>query len=66
MSPSHNAGLDRRGLVVAIGAFALWGLMPLYWHMLKAVPSLQIVLHRIAWSELLVCEWLLWKQGRGW
>ena len=44
----------------------LWGLMPLYWHLLKAVPSLQIILHRIVWSTLLVVGWLLWKHGRHW
>ena len=50
----------------AVAAFVLWGLMPLYWHALRTVPSLQIVLHRIVWSTLLVGGWLLWKQGRGW
>ena len=55
----------RRGLWMATGAFVIWGLMPLYWHLLKAVPSLQIVAHRVVWSALLVCAWLAWKQ-RGW
>lgn len=54
------------GLWIAAASFALWGVMPLYWHLLKAVPSLQIVLHRIAWSAVFVCGWLLLKQGRGW
>ncbi len=58
--------LDRRGLAAAAGAFVLWGLMPLYWHLLKAVPSLQIIAHRIVWSTLLVVGWLLWRYGRGW
>jgi chloramphenicol-sensitive protein RarD len=40
--------------------------MPLYWHLLKSVPSLQIVAHRVLWSTVLVVAWLLWKQGRGW
>lgn len=56
----------RAGLWTAAGAFVLWGLMPLYWHLLKAVPSLQIVAHRIVWSTLLVVAWLAWKRGRGW
>jgi chloramphenicol-sensitive protein RarD len=56
----------RRGLWVAIASFVLWGLMPLYWHLLKSVPSLQIVAHRVIWSTLLVVAWLLWTQGRGW
>jgi chloramphenicol-sensitive protein RarD len=55
----------RRGLTVAIASFVLWGLMPLYWHLLKAVPSLQIVAHRIVWSTLFVVCWLTWQQ-RDW
>jgi len=61
-----RATLDRRGLWVAIGSFVLWGVMPLYWHLLKAVPSLQIIMHRIVWSTVLVAGWLFWKYGRGW
>jgi len=57
---------DRRGLWIAIGAFVLWGAMPLFWHLLKAVPAMQILLHRIVWSTLLVGGWLLWREGRGW
>ncbi len=58
--------LDRRGLWVAVASFVVWGLMPLYWHLLKTVPSLQIVMHRIVWSTLLVVGWLVWQQGRRW
>ena len=58
--------LDRRGLWVAAASFVLWGLMPLYWHLLKAVPSMQIVFHRIVWSTVLVIGWLCWKQGAQW
>jgi len=56
----------RSGLWVALGAFVLWGLMPLYWHLLKQVPSLQIVAHRVVWCAVLVSAWLFWKQGRAW
>ena len=63
MSAAH---IDRRGLWMAVGSFVLWGVMPLYWHLLKPVPSLQIIVHRIVWSTVLVCGWLAWKYGRGW
>ena len=57
---------DRRGLWVAVGAFVIWGLMPLYWHLLREVPSLQIVLHRAIWCAVLVASWLTLRHGRGW
>ena len=63
---STAADRHRSGLWVAAASFVLWGLMPLYWHLLKAVPSLQIVAHRIVWSALMVAAWLAWTQGRGW
>ena len=55
-----------RGTWVAVGTFVLWGLAPLYWHLLKAVPSLQIVLHRVVWSALMVGAFLFWRDGRHW
>ncbi|WP_331713367.1 EamA family transporter RarD [Noviluteimonas gilva] len=58
--------LDRRGLWIAIASFLLWGVMPLWWHLMKSVPSLQIVLHRIAWSAVIVGAFLFWRDGRGW
>ena len=61
-----SIGERGRGLWAAVLSFLLWGLMPLYWHLLKAVPSLQIVLQRIAWSALFVGAFLLWRDGRGW
>jgi len=51
---------------VAIASYVVWGVMPLYWHLLKAVPSLEIIAHRIVWSTVLVIGWLSWKYGRGW
>ena len=58
--------LDRGGMWIAVAAYVAWGLMPLYWHLLKAVPALQIMAHRVVWSALLVCGWLFIKYGRGW
>lgn len=58
--------IDRRGLLAAIFAFALWGLFPLYWHQLKAVPSLQIIAHRVIWCCVFVVGYLLLSDGRDW
>jgi chloramphenicol-sensitive protein RarD len=60
------APLDRRGLAAAIGAYALWGVFPLYWYLLKSVPALQIIAHRVIWCGLFVGGWLLLRDGPGW
>ena len=61
-----QGAVDRRGVWIAVSAYVAWGLMPLYWHLLKVVPSLQIIAHRVVWSALFVCGWLGYKYGRGW
>ncbi|PZQ21189.1 MAG: EamA family transporter RarD [Stenotrophomonas acidaminiphila] len=58
--------IDRKGLAITAGTFLIWGVVPLYWHLLKAVPSFQIIAHRIVWSAVLVIGWLLLKNGRTW
>jgi chloramphenicol-sensitive protein RarD len=63
---TNPATLDRSGVWIAIAAYVAWGLMPLYWHLLKAVPALQVMAHRVVWSALFVCGWLGVKYGRGW
>lgn len=65
MIASSMTSDTRRGLWIAAVSFVLWGLMPLYWHLLKTVPSLQIVAHRIVWSSVFVIGWLTWQQ-RDW
>jgi chloramphenicol-sensitive protein RarD len=42
------------GVALGIGAYALWGLLPLYLKLLKGVPAIQILAHRIVWSMLLL------------
>ncbi len=66
MTAVGTGPLDRRGVWIAVAAYVAWGLMPLYWHVLKAVPAMQIMAHRVVWSALFVCGWLGFKYGRGW
>ena len=42
----------RTGVLSAGLAFLCWGLFPLYFHALKEVPPLQIMVHRVLWSLL--------------
>jgi chloramphenicol-sensitive protein RarD len=39
-----------KGIWYAIGAYASWGLFPLYWKLLHHVPALQLIGHRVIWS----------------
>lgn len=43
-----------RGLWYGLGAYAIWGLFPIYWRLIEFVPADQIIAHRIVWSFLLL------------
>jgi chloramphenicol-sensitive protein RarD len=56
---------DRAGLAMGFGAYALWGLLPLYIHALREVPPLQFLAHRVLWSVVLVVAIVaLLRRGR--
>jgi len=42
------------GVLYGFFAFVLWGLLPLYWKLLEAVPAVEILAHRIFWSFVVV------------
>lgn len=41
---------DRLGIVFAVGAYVLWGFLPIYWKFIDYVPAGEILAHRILWS----------------
>lgn len=43
-----------KGFLAAGGAFVLWGLVPLYWKQLASINALELILHRIVWSVVLL------------
>ncbi len=40
----------RDGVICAFIAFALWGVFPVYFVIIKEVPAVEVLLHRIIWS----------------
>ena len=46
--------IERKGLWLGVGAYVLWGLLPLYLKLLASVPALQVLSHRVVWSLLLL------------
>ncbi len=52
-----------RGLLAALGAFVMWGLLPLYWKALSSAIPIEILCHRITWSTLVTILLLIfWKR----
>ena len=42
------------GIFFIIGAYTLWGILPIYWKFLDEVPSSEILAHRIVWSFVFI------------
>ena len=38
------------GILAALGCYVLWGILPLYWHMMAEAEANEILAHRIIWS----------------
>lgn len=50
MPPSCQAAGVRSGVLLAIAAYALWGLVPLYFAELEPAGAVEVLGHRILWS----------------
>src|SRR5947208_1685619 len=53
-----------RGFLFGVAAYSLWGVLPIYFKLLKGVPAIDIVAHRVLWSMPFLT--LLILLGRGW
>lgn len=45
---------ERYGVISGLGAYLMWGLLPLFWPLLKPATAFEILGHRIIWSLLFV------------
>ena len=41
---------SRRGFLLGVAAYGIWGLFPLYWPLLEPAGAVEILAHRIVWS----------------
>lgn len=57
-----QARVDRAGLGFAFGAYFAWGIAPLYFKAVKAVPPLEIGCHRAVWSMLVLLGLVLLRR----
>ena len=58
--------MKNKGVILAGGAYVLWGLLPVYWKQLHTVPALQTLSHRIVWALVFTCILLTIRQDWGW
>ncbi|MFF1418322.1 EamA family transporter RarD [Streptomyces sp. NPDC058280] len=57
---------QRAGLLYGIGAYGMWGLVPLFWPLLKPAGAMEILAHRMVWSLAFVAIGLLALRRWAW
>ncbi|MCP4077791.1 MAG: EamA family transporter RarD [Gammaproteobacteria bacterium] len=43
-----------QGLISGFIAYSMWGIFPLFFHLLRDVPSTEVLMHRVIWSFIFV------------
>ncbi len=56
---------SRTGLLSALGAYCIWGLIALYWALLSEAGDVEILAHRIVWSLIFVLFLIVAKHQLG-
>lgn len=56
------AGVERSALIAGVAAFTFWGVIPIYWKWMSAVPASQILAHRFVWTTAFLIFLLTWQQ----
>lgn len=54
------------GILYALLAYLLWGLLPLYIKTLQGIAPLEILLHRMVWSLVFLALVLCWRRNWAW
>lgn len=64
---AKQQGIDRKaGFLYGIGAYGMWGLVPLFWPLLQPASAVEILAHRMVWSLAVVALALLALRRWGW
>ncbi|OCR26800.1 chloramphenical resistance permease RarD [Pseudomonas syringae] len=62
-----QAANPRRGYILGLSAYTIWGLFPLYFKAIAEVPSVEIIVNRVLWSALFGSLLLMvWKHPGWW
>jgi chloramphenicol-sensitive protein RarD len=55
-----------KGILAAVVTYSLWGVFPVYWKWLQAVPELEILGHRAIWALLVAAVLLTMRKQWAW
>lgn len=53
---------ETSALIAGVAAFVTWGLVPVYWKLLRFVPATEILAHRFIWTFAFMAVLLSWQR----
>ncbi len=53
---------DNSALLAGVAAFVTWGLVPIFWKLLRLIPALEILAHRFVWTCVFMILLLTWQR----
>lgn len=60
----NQTSTTRQGVIYALAAYTIWGIVPIYFKMLGSISAPEILAHRIIWSCILIL--FLLGLSKGW
>ena len=58
----HENSESRSALLAGVAAFGFWGIVPIYWKLLRALPAGEILAHRFVWTSVFLVALLTWQR----
>ena len=58
---NHN-NRDNRGIIMGLGAYFIWSCFPFYFKLLGDYHAVEVIVHRIIWTFILLLLFLLFKK----
>ncbi len=56
----------RKGIILTVCAYTFWGISPIFWKLLEAVPAKEILCHRIVWSLIFTIFLMTFRKHWEW
>ena len=47
-------GEGRKGFLLGVAAYGMWGIFPLYWPLLEPAGAVELLAHRVVWSAIVM------------
>ena len=63
--PALTPENTRTGIITGISAYAIWGLVPLFFKQIAEIPAVEIIAHRVVWAMLLMTALIGFGRGFG-